>query len=67
MINGKDFIIKKEREVNKMVQTIQTKFKDGQILINNDIDVPNDSPILVSYINNSTFLVVVSVCNIRKK
>ncbi len=67
MINDKDFIIKKEREVNKMVQTIQTKFKDGQIIINNDIDIPNDSPILVSYINNSTFLVVVSVCNIRKK
>ena len=37
-----------------MVQTIQTKFKDGQILINNDIDIdiPNDSTILVSYINN---------------
>ncbi len=35
-----------------MVQTIQTKFKDGQIIINNDIDIPNDSPILVSYINN---------------
>ncbi len=35
-----------------MVQTIQTKFKDGQIIINNDIDIPNDSPIFVSYINN---------------
>ena len=32
-----------------MIQTIKTKYKEGQIVFNEELNIPNDSIIYISY------------------